>query len=158
MVNKDLFNVGSENKMKSKCWLLFIIALSILIIALLLSKSSDNRYSPQENGSNTLDPIGTLIEPQDTQSKINVLVYPDRIYIGPFERGDDDRSYKSLTIVNGDYPKLFEQGIANQSFIRAELDNGKLKLSNNFPDHGGYFSNYAVLVNLESGVVEVEGK
>jgi len=46
---------------------------------------------------------------------------------------------------------LFSQGVANQSFIRAEIQENEDKflivLSNNQPDHGVYSVTYSLLID-----------
>lgn len=110
----------------------------------------------QESGKR----LDSLIALETSKGLLNILVVEDSIWFQPFE--DASYAFKSFSISKEKYPKLFEQGIANSSFISAKLiddKNGQIKIeiANNQPDHGTYSSPYRLSVDPISGNIEKIG-
>lgn len=105
--------------------------------------------------SNSLDYIANI---KTAKGMIYLLINQDSIYFNPFETAINNS--KNITIKKIDYPKLFEQGVANSSALQTEeyIDPQNkdvlIKLSNNQPDHGGYAKTYVLLVNPFTGSIK----
>ena len=104
--------------------------------------------------------LDSLIALETSKGLLNILIVKDSVWFQPFE--DASYSFKSFSISKEKYPKLFEQGIANSSFISAKLiddKNGQIKIEivNNQPDHGTYSSPYRLSVDPVTGNIEEIG-
>lgn len=98
--------------------------------------------------------LDSMITLSASQGPLYIVIFKDEVSFGPFES-----PYKSFSISKKDYPDLFKQGVANSSFISAEVSkdsktgNSLVVLSNNQPDHGGYSSTYQLIINPLNGEV-----
>lgn len=134
-----------------------LIFLGITVFSLLtLSYYFWNKFF---NGTNP-KPVGSLISLETSKGLLEILVEYDGVRLQPFE--DASYSFKFIFISKKEYPKLFEQGIANASFISAKVIDDKndlvtIELANNQPDHGVYSSPYRLKVNPMTGVIEEIG-
>lgn len=120
-----------------------------------------NQLQPVASKATISNPLGLITGVKTTKGTIYLLIDQNSVHFRPFE--DMDTIYKTIDLKKKDYPKLFEQGVANSSVLQAEeyVDpEGKemfIKLSNSQPDHGGYASTYVLLVNPFTGEIK-EGK
>lgn len=101
--------------------------------------------------------LNTVITLNTPDGILDIAVYPDEVYFQPFENVASP--FKSFTILKTEYPKLFEQRVANLSFISAkdivDEKTGKtlVIVSNNQPDHGAYSMVYQLVVDPTDGRV-----
>lgn len=109
-----------------------------------------NKEASQVNFSKRLNTDITL---DVVCGHLDVLIQEHQIEIQPFEIATS--SCKSFVITEDQYPKLFEQGIANLSFItiRPDMSKSLIIISNNQPSHGDYVSVYQLEANPTTGVV-----
>lgn len=117
--------------------------------------------TPTENDkkqTTASNPLAFITGVKTTKGIIYILIDQDNVYFHPFE--DMGAIYKVIDIKKEDYPKLFEQGIANYSalqadeFIDPQTKETLIELSNSQPDHGGYSSTYVLLVNPFTGSIK----
>ena len=100
--------------------------------------------------------LGVHVVLETPEEPLDILFREREIHFEFFEDWQD--VYESFTIKQEDYPGLFKQGIAEYSWLRAELVNegAWVKLSNNQPSHGAYDETYYLVVDPKKGeVVEV---
>jgi hypothetical protein len=101
--------------------------------------------------------LDTLIPLDTPQGILDIVVFKDSISFEPFENAASP--YMSFSISKKDYPKLFEEGVANSSFISANVINDKatgktlVVVSDNQPDHGAYSPTYQLTVDPLEGKV-----
>ncbi|GEM_PF-4337896 len=101
------------------------------------------------------NPMAFFTTVETSKSIVYLLIKQDSIYFNPFEA--NKIVGKSMTINKTSYPKLFQQEVAGQNVIEANLyvdqKTGQefVELSNNQPDHGGLASTYVLLVNPFTG-------
>lgn len=126
-----------------------------------LNKDSISTSTISSPVPTTLNPLGFITNIKTSRGTVYLLIDQENVYVDPFEITVNNSKY--ITIKKDDYPKLFEQGVANSSALRAEeyIDpqnkNEFIKVSNNQPDHGGVKSTYVLLINLFTGEIK-EGK
>lgn len=140
--------------MKTILILLAGLTLGYLIASYSLSTGKQELKTVKEtNGQNPLDSLITL---ETKKGRIDILIAQQAVYLQPFETGETP--YKSLGIKKEDYPKLFSQGAAKQSFIQAEKQEDGVKLfviiSNNQPDHGAYSKTYSLIIDPITGDIK----
>lgn len=136
------------------------IVLNIVLVGCLIwqyqtqNRFTDLKDTNQDIAFSSEKPLSTLT--RITVAKdcdLYVIVNSDNIMLDPFEKGCNGYP---LSIDESKYPKLFKQGVANSSFISAEMDKNAdmiIVLSNNQPDHGGYSPVYQLAVDLKSSEV-----
>ncbi len=101
--------------------------------------------------------LDTLISLDTNQGILDILVLNDEIYIEPFE--NVTVPFSSFSISRNEYPKMFEQGTANSSFISATVKKGQkdekmlVVISNNQHDHAGYLPTYELTIDPIEGKV-----
>ena len=125
-----------------------------LILGYLLSTYKFQFVTPHnsltiENKTEGLKPLSSLITLDIPESRLDILVGQEAIIFQPFEVASSP--YESFSISKSDYPKMFEQGVANFSFITVQLfqkdNNYFVLLSNNQPSHGGFVPEYKLTVD-----------
>lgn len=127
--------------------------LIFLVISIIIGFSVYTQKIPKEKSLDTAIVLST------GKGELYILVTPEQVHFEPFEHVTSP--YKGFSLSKTQYPKLFEQGLANMSFITAEVveDNENetlIKVSNNQPDHGGYLPTYELMVNPLNGEVTDE--
>jgi hypothetical protein len=133
------------------------VLLAILLGLALFGVAAYPRYVVDESGyeQSQADTMDTLVSVDSPLGLVEVLITPNAIHIQPFEVANDNQ-VASYTITQEEHPLLFEQGVANVSFVSARLEEDsptQLVLSNNQPDHGAYSPTYQVVVNLATGEI-----
>lgn len=106
-------------------------------------------------------PLYYIISLETPKGVLELKVLTNAIRFEPYEpsQGGDKGYFKSgLVLDKNKYPKLFQQGAANASFISARVltqSNGKfvVEVSNNEPDHGSFSPSYRLSVDPISGEI-----
>lgn len=115
--------------------------------------NEDNNYQSIEQ-DNSPEPLLSLTYLKINKGTLKIEKIDGVINFLPSE-ADKDSIFESFSIKKEKYPKLFEQGVANASFISSKLvDDYKIELSNNEPDHGSYSASYRLIVNPMTGLIE----
>lgn len=151
--------------MKYKLNKVILYALLGLVFGVLLMRVVDAVRQPetdrQTNTQTTVQtypkPLGYLTQVETSKGTIFLELQNDYISFNANEVAVNNN--KIITIRKEDYPKLFEQGIADSSALQAKLykdPSGEefIELSINQPDRGGYASTYVLLVDPFYGVVK----
>lgn len=105
-----------------------------------------------------IKPLGFFTNVETSKGAVYLLIDQDYIYFNPLETAVNNN--KIINIKKDQYPKLFTQGVANFSVLRAEnYENPTdkktyIKLSNSQPNHGGYSEVYSILVDPFSGEIK----
>lgn len=137
------------------------------IFGLAVNKKKQSNFqkniSYEKNSSELLDTVINEVNPLYYQSifdspkgKLQVQFHNEWVTVRPYPNESDTPFFKSFDLHKTDYPKLFQQGVANSSFLSAELDtkNYKLNVFNNEPDHGYFSPSYQLIIDLRLGKVE----
>lgn len=128
----------------------------LCVIAALGFYYTQRQSSKTETPNNTEEPLSALTAIKLTADcNLYVLINPDSVWIEPFENVCSNG--KSFSIEKNQYPKLFQQGVVNSSFISIEKTSDPdliLIVSNNQPDHGGYSPTYQLKVNPKTGEIK----
>jgi len=149
-----------DKKIKTKQLAISLILIVIFFgVGFLIGKTKNQlniKSITQESGKR----LDSLISLETSKGLLNIVIVKDSVWFQPFE--DASYFFKSFSISKEKYPKLFEQGIANSSFISAKLiddKNGQIKIeiANNQPDHGTYSSPYRLKVDPITKIVEEIG-
>lgn len=131
------------------------IVVFVFISLIAIFELTTNRKKKEAENS-VYNPLGSLITLDAPGELIEILVSQDKVDFEPFEDVND--TYKPLTVKKADYPELFAQGVANLSFISAELlkegSRVYVKLSNNQPDHGAFSSTHSLIIDPAEAVVK----
>ena len=139
--------------MKHLSW----IALAIFIL-IILAAASGFWISRSSSSVKSDNPLGYIAHVEISKGTIYILMNENFISFNPYESAVNNDTL--ITLKREDYPKLFEQGIANSSVLQAteyvdsQGSDMFIKLSNNQPDHGGYASTYVLLVNPFTGEIK----
>lgn len=130
--------------------ILFLVVVGTVGI---ISNNKRNYIQPiqQKNNSNPL-PFSTYIK--TNRGTLVVEIVDEVINLFPSE-SEEKNVFKSISIKKENYPKLFEQGVANSSSISSKLiDEYLIELSNNELDHGLYSTSYRLTANLVTGEIK----
>lgn len=136
----------------------------LYILLLILGFSAGYFLKPATKGvipnvtSSPIKPLGFFTTVDTPKGTIYLDISQDYIYFNPIETAvNNDRI---ITIKKEKYPKLFKQGIADYSALRAEYykdsNDGEnyIKLSNIQPNHGGFADVFAILVDPFTGIIK----
>lgn len=121
------------------------------------------RQSQTQNSETTslltsANPLGYIARVETSKGTIYVLMTSEYVSFNPYETAVNND--KMITLKKSEYPKLFEQGIANSNVLQVveyiDPQSGEVfvELSNNQPDHGGYASTYVLLVDPFTGAIK----
>ncbi|MBI4080442.1 MAG: hypothetical protein HY430_01575 [Candidatus Levybacteria bacterium] len=111
----------------------------------------------QANIQTPTKPLGYLTQVETSRGTLYLELQNDYISFNANEVAVNNDV--TIKIKREDYPKLFEQGVANSSVLQVKLykdPNGEefIELSVNNPDHGGYARAYVLLVNPFTGTIK----
>lgn len=116
-----------------------------------ISNENNSQSTQQDNNP---EPLPLLSYLKTDKGTLKIESVDGEISFSPSET-EKDGIFKSFSIKKDKYPKLFEQGVANSSFISSKLIDGyKIELSNREPDHGGYSASYRLEVNPMTGEIK----
>lgn len=108
----------------------------------------------QQSPSPKQNPMGNQVLIKTSVGEFFVLIMSDKIYINVYGTGDGEK-FKQFEIQKTSYPKLFQQGVANFSFITVETmpDNIHVRIANNQPDHGAFSATYQLVIDPITGEI-----
>ncbi|MBU0570223.1 hypothetical protein KKB40_05640 [Patescibacteria group bacterium] len=153
-MNKLLSKIKTLKMKIPKIIVLFSSAMFVILVAFSV-KDCMNRDKKQalvdfENG------LDTLITLNYDCGYVEVIVHNNAIWIQPFENESTNNcvlSHNNLTIK--EFPRLFENGIAGQSFlsiIKSEVDcKYCIEIANNEPNKGHFRKNNYIIYDLKKG-------
>lgn len=118
------------------------------------TKGTEEKTIQVERQEKKLD---SLINLNTSRGELSVLVTQDQVIFEPLEKAES--KFKQFSLAKEKYPRLFEQGVANASWITARIleksDRVLVVVSNNQPSHGGGESVYELYVDPVTGKIEV---
>jgi len=145
-----------------KLKILIVLLLSMtpaLIIGFIIGNNHNQLTAKEVINQEVDERLDSLIVLDTPKGILDIIIRKDEIWFEPFLKQNSDNFF-SVIIDKAHYPKLFNQGMANYSFISARIVEdekvGKIavEVSNNQPDHGSYSRAYRLVVNPLTGTVK----
>jgi len=129
-----------------------LIILLALVLGFIIGNNKSRLISKKAVTQEKDERLESMIVLETARGTLHVLVEKEAIIFELFPAKDSGNFKNMLAISKKDYPKLFED---NFSFIMASVvDKTKVEISNNQPSHGGYLSNYRLIIDTVSGKIE----
>ena len=144
----------------------YFILIAIFLLVLVTSvggywigrSSSSIKPDTQADNSTSTKPLGYIAHVETSKGTIYIWMNENFISFNPYEGAVNNGTL--ITLEREDYPKLFEQGIANFSVLEAveyidpQGNEMSIEVSNCQPDHGGFARTYVLLVNPFTGEIK----